>query len=200
MCSTHAWVAALVAAAMAMVLPPAAHGSVYEDMLMEDFMKRLAAYEDPYGMVAPDYYDDNSIPLESRDNGQTNIRDQEYLEHSASHQGGFQYIQGNFVLLQKESFLVKRLLQLNPIQTNDTPPPGDVRHPKMSKLCSFMNNFMFLQKIKRFMVWKQLFHMKPIVCLMMTCRVFSFHFHKHKCGPRIMTDLGNMLHPKMSNS
>ena len=92
----QAWVAALVAVIVT-VLAPAAQASMYDDILMEDLMKRLAAYEDPYG-AASDWYDD-SIPLESRDNGQTSIRDQEYLEHSASHQGGFQYIQGKIVLI-----------------------------------------------------------------------------------------------------
>ena len=86
-----AWMAALVAVLVAL-LAPVAQASMYNDILMEDLMKRLSAYEDPYGAAA-DWYDD-SIPLESRDNGQTSIRDQEYLEHSASHQGGFQYIQG----------------------------------------------------------------------------------------------------------
>lgn len=89
MCRMQAWAAALVAGLVA-VLAPAAQASMYDDILMEDLMKRLAAYEDPY--AAPWY--EESIPLESRDNGETSIRDQEYLEHSASHQGGFQYIQG----------------------------------------------------------------------------------------------------------
>ena len=89
----QAWVVALVTVVVA-VLAPAAQGSMYDDILMEDLLKRLAAYEDPYDPAA-DWYDE-SIPLQSRDNGQTSIRDQEYLEHSASHQGGFQYIQGKF--------------------------------------------------------------------------------------------------------
>ncbi len=91
---SQTWAGAAVAlTALAALLVPAAHASMYEDMFMDDLMKRLAAYDDSY--MAPEWYDD-TIPLESRDNGQTNIRDQEYLEHSASHQGGFQYIQGQY--------------------------------------------------------------------------------------------------------
>ncbi len=91
--SMQAWgVVATLALAFVCAPPAAQASSLYEDMLMQDLMKRLYA-EDDYP-VSEDWYDDNGIPLENRDNGEANIRDQEYLQHTQSQQGGFQYIQG----------------------------------------------------------------------------------------------------------
>lgn len=73
-------------------------GGMYNDLLMQDLYKRLAQLQ-----PSPDYYyddegmqnwvDSQEIPLESRDSGAAEIRDQEMVEHS-SHADGFQYISG----------------------------------------------------------------------------------------------------------
>jgi len=73
--------------------------SMYNDLLMQDLYKRLAQlepsseyYYDDEGMQQ-NWVDSHEIPLESRDSGAAEIRDQEMVEHS-SHADGFQYISG----------------------------------------------------------------------------------------------------------
>jgi len=69
-----------------------------DDYLVQDLYKRLSQLDDyladenePYGGNS-DWLNDR-IPLDSRGDGATDIRDHEYLEHSSS-KGGFQYISG----------------------------------------------------------------------------------------------------------
>ncbi len=73
--------------------------SLYEDMLFQDLYKRLSQLEDTYYPLEEDPYgsqaiwDEGEIAVDSRDNGQTDIRDPEYIAHS-SNSDGFQYISG----------------------------------------------------------------------------------------------------------
>lgn len=75
---------------------------LYEDMLFQDLYKRLSQLEDSYypvadetfGGPAPQSVWEDRIPLDSRDSGQTDIRDPEFLSHSSLNHGGFQYISG----------------------------------------------------------------------------------------------------------
>ena len=48
-------------------------------------------------MFQNNYIDSEEIPLESRDSGAAEIRDQELIQHS-SHADGFQYISGKALL------------------------------------------------------------------------------------------------------
>ena len=75
---------------------------LYEDMLAQDLYKRLSELTNNaiYDAMGADYdnigqspWGMNDIALQSRESGQADLRDQEYLEHS-SIGDGFQYISG----------------------------------------------------------------------------------------------------------
>ncbi|ELU00636.1 hypothetical protein CAPTEDRAFT_220347 [Capitella teleta] len=86
------FVASLVVASMAMNLD----SQLYEDLLMEDFYRRLALLddEDPYypqtnemnevPIAPPESSLSEGISLDSRGDGETMIRDSEYVEHSSN--------------------------------------------------------------------------------------------------------------------
>lgn len=78
-------------------------GGMYNDLLVQDLYKRLAQlqrgaqpdyyYDDENIQMPKNWMDSQEIPLEPRDSGSAQIRDQESVEHS-SHADGFQYISG----------------------------------------------------------------------------------------------------------